>query len=189
MFAKRQDNADRRALEATTPQSNKVGPWWHDKGLRKLNILLFFPLLSEYTQGYDASIINNVQQLKRWQTGVYSPAMSLIAYTDMQFPDFNHPHGQILGLMSAAYWVGNIVGVVFISSISERLGRRHSMMFGALLCILGTALATASVNRVSHHLKSWPSTNSAHRGNVYCGQICSWSRWGCCRSCRANLDD
>lgn len=69
MFGKRQDNADRQALEDTTPKSNKTVPWWQDKGLRKLNILLFFPLLSEYTQGYDASIINNVQQLKRWQHG------------------------------------------------------------------------------------------------------------------------
>lgn len=71
MFGKRKNDTDRQALEETTPKSNKVGPWWHDKGLRKLNVLLFFPLLSEYTQGYDASIINNVQQLKRWQNGKF----------------------------------------------------------------------------------------------------------------------
>lgn len=49
--------------------------------------------------------------------------------------------------MSASYWVGNIVGVVFISSVSDRLGRRLSLIFGALLCILGTGLATGAVNQ------------------------------------------
>ncbi|GAB7347320.1 hypothetical protein MBLNU459_g3398t1 [Dothideomycetes sp. NU459] len=129
IFGKTEERADRQALEDSTPRGNKTVPWWQDKGLRKLNILLFFPLLSEYTQGYDASIINNVQQLKRWQK------------------DFDHPHGQILGLMSAAYWVGNIVGVVFISSLSDRLGRRLSLIIGAITCIIGTGIATGAVNQ------------------------------------------
>lgn len=122
-------HADRQALESTTPLTNKTGPWWRDSGLLKLNLLLFFPLLSEYTQGYDASIINNVQQLSRWQS------------------DFHHPHGQILGLMGASYWVGNIVGVVLISFLSDRLGRRISLISGAVLCILGTGIATGAVNQ------------------------------------------
>jgi hypothetical protein len=60
---------DRNVLAATTPLSNKQGHWWNDRGLRTLNILLFVPLMSEYVQGYDASLINNVQQLKVWQNG------------------------------------------------------------------------------------------------------------------------
>ncbi len=69
-FWKKEDRADRQALEATTPQTNKTVPWWKDDGLLKLNILLFFPLISQYVQGYDASLINNVQQLKVWQSGM-----------------------------------------------------------------------------------------------------------------------
>lgn len=51
--------ADRKAIASTTPLSNKTGKWWNDPGLRTLNFLLFIPLISEYVQGYDASLINN----------------------------------------------------------------------------------------------------------------------------------
>ncbi|GLA70775.1 hypothetical protein AtubIFM55763_000949 [Aspergillus tubingensis] len=98
---------DRRALEDTTVVSNKHGPWWKDTGLRKLNLMLFFLMFSEFTQGYDASLINNVQELSVWQEG-------------------------------------NIVGVVFISFISDRLGRRYCLFFGAILCLAGTGMATGA---------------------------------------------
>ncbi|PYH91998.1 sugar transporter [Aspergillus ellipticus CBS 707.79] len=119
-------HVDRRALEDTTVVSNKEGPWWNDTGLRKLNLMLFFLMFSEFTQGYDASLINNVQELAVWQE------------------DFNHPHGSLLGAMSAMYWIGNIVGVVFISFISDRLGRRYCLFFGAILCLAGTGMATGA---------------------------------------------
>ncbi|PLB44794.1 MFS hexose transporter [Aspergillus steynii IBT 23096] len=121
-------SVDRQALENTTLTTNKQGPWWKDAGLCKLNFMLFFLMFSEFTQGYDASLINNVQQLKVWQN------------------DFNHPHGSLLGAMSAMYWIGNIVGVVFISSVSDRLGRRWCLLFGAILCLAGTGLATGASN-------------------------------------------
>lgn len=40
--------------------------------------------------------------------------------------------------------LGNIVGVVFISSISDRFGRRWCLMLGSVLCIAGTGLATGA---------------------------------------------
>ncbi|KAL1983599.1 hypothetical protein VTN96DRAFT_10178 [Rasamsonia emersonii] len=121
-----QSTADRRALEATTPLNNKTVPWYKDPGLRPLNFGLFFLLFSEFTQGYDASLINNVQQLKRWQN------------------DFNHPHGSLLGAFSAAYWVGNVAGVIFIAWVSDRFGRRISLHFGSVLCLVGVVVCTAT---------------------------------------------
>lgn len=64
-----QNRAERDALAATAPTDNKTGPWWRDSGLRPLNLGLFFLMFSEFTQGYDASLINNVQQLTRWEDG------------------------------------------------------------------------------------------------------------------------
>lgn len=119
---------NRNVLAATTPLNNKRGHWWNDRGLRTLNILLFVPLMSEYVQGYDASLINNVQQLKVWQN------------------EFHHPHGSLLGILSASYWVGNVLGVCLIAFLSDRFGRRVAMFVGSLICIVGTALCTGSVN-------------------------------------------
>ena len=71
MFPTKSPMVDRDALVSASHLTNKRGPWWHDRGLLKLNLLIMIPLMSEYVQGYDASLINNVQQLKSWQKGIY----------------------------------------------------------------------------------------------------------------------
>lgn len=70
MTLRTQQHVDRQALEDTNLSNNKDVPWWKDRGLRKLNFMLFFLMFSEFTQGYDASLINNVQQLTVWQQGI-----------------------------------------------------------------------------------------------------------------------
>lgn len=60
---------DHEVVASASHLNNKVGPWWKDRGLRSLNFLIFIPLMSEYVPGYDASLINNVQQLPIWQKG------------------------------------------------------------------------------------------------------------------------
>lgn len=67
---------DAGVVAGASKLSNKHGPWWHDKGLRHLNFLIFIPLMSECVQGYDASLINNVQNLVVWQTGTSSSSSS-----------------------------------------------------------------------------------------------------------------
>lgn len=76
MKFKKTAKADREAIGAISRLNNKNGHWWNDKGLRTLNFLIFIPLMSEYVQGYDASLINNVQQLSSWQNG--KPAFPLL---------------------------------------------------------------------------------------------------------------
>ncbi|RAL63134.1 hypothetical protein DID88_004216 [Monilinia fructigena] len=119
---------DREVLASSSRLTNKRGLWWHDRGLLKLNFLIVIPLMSEYVQGYDASLINNVQQLKIWQK------------------EFHYPKGSLLGNLSASYWVGNVLGVFFITPLSDRFGRRIAMFFGSLVAILGTALCTGAIN-------------------------------------------
>jgi hypothetical protein len=73
-------------LSSSSPLTNKRGHWWNDRGLRTLNFLIFIPLMSEYVQGYDASLINNVQQLKSWQTGKFGfLAISPYLMTELVF--------------------------------------------------------------------------------------------------------
>lgn len=42
------------------------------------------------------------------------------------------------------YWVGNVAGVVFIASISDRFGRKVSMFIGSVICLVGVGLSTGS---------------------------------------------
>lgn len=64
------EKVDRKVVAQVSHLNNKTGYWWNDRGLRTLNFLIFIPLMSEYVQGYDASLINNVQQLPVWQKGM-----------------------------------------------------------------------------------------------------------------------
>lgn len=48
--------------------------------------------------------------------------------------------------MSASYWIGNILGVILIPLVADRLGRRIAIAIGSCLCIVGAAICTATVN-------------------------------------------
>ena len=71
------EKVDRKVVAQISHLNNKSGHWWNDRGLRTLNFLIFIPLMSEYVQGYDASLINNVQQLPVWQKGNPSQLFTL----------------------------------------------------------------------------------------------------------------
>lgn len=45
----------------------KIGPWYKNKHLIKLNTILSFACLASSTQGYDGSLINVVQAFPEWQ--------------------------------------------------------------------------------------------------------------------------
>jgi MFS family permease len=60
--------------------------------------------------------------------------------------DFDHPHGSLLGAFSAAYWVGNVAGVIFIAWLSDCYGRRLSLVVGSLLCLGGVVICTATMS-------------------------------------------
>lgn len=43
--------------------------------------------------------------------------------------------------------MGNIIGVVFISFVSDMFGRRICMAFGSLVCFAGVAICTATISQ------------------------------------------
>lgn len=59
---------------------------------------------------------------------------------------FGEPKGSTLGLFNGAYPIGGILAVPFISTISDRYGRRMGITTGALVCCLGAALQGAAQN-------------------------------------------
>ncbi|KAK7446552.1 sugar transporter [Colletotrichum acutatum] len=130
--SKLKNSDNRQALESTTPLNTKTTSWLKDPGLRPLNFGLFFLLFGDVAHGFDGSLINNLQQISKWQDG--------------QSSDFDHPRASLLGAMSASYWIGNILGVILIPLVADRLGRRTAIATGSCLCIVGAAICAATVN-------------------------------------------
>lgn len=70
----------------------------------------------------------------------------MLRLTNGDLTEFHYPKGSLLGILSASYWVGNVLGVLFITPLSDRFGRRMAMFFGSVVAILGTGLCTGAIN-------------------------------------------
>ncbi|KAI9147154.1 High-affinity glucose transporter [Paramyrothecium foliicola] len=116
------------ALAALLPRDPK--PWYRTGHLLRLNLLLLVPLLSSTTLGYDGSMMNGLQTLPQWR----------------EF--FNHPEGALLGLMNAVYPLGKLVGVVLVTYVSERWGRKVPLLIGLVTCI-GFAIMQALAHNLA----------------------------------------
>jgi MFS family permease len=104
--------------------------WWNKPNLRQLYLLLVpFCLFIESTSGFDSSLMNGMQALKHW--GDY----------------FNHPEKAQLGLLVACYNIGGITAIPFVSIVSDRFGRRLSIVFGSIVMIGGALLQGLAQNR------------------------------------------
>ncbi|KAF1352692.1 hexose transporter-like protein [Lizonia empirigonia] len=102
--------------------------WWNKPNLRRLYLLLVpFCLFIESTSGFDSSMMNGMQALTYWK----------------EF--FNYPKGGQLGLLVACYNLGAITSIPFVSIVSDRLGRRKSIVFGSI--IMGTGAIMQGLSR------------------------------------------
>ncbi|KAH8099937.1 hypothetical protein BXZ70DRAFT_194415 [Cristinia sonorae] len=104
------------------------GPWWRNRGIRKLNFLLILPLLTAVINGLDSSLVNGLQILPDWQRS------------------FDNPNGKTLGLISAAQVIGSLVGLPLTPLASDNLGRRPTLFIGSLIMLVGVGLQTAATN-------------------------------------------
>ncbi|KAL4778284.1 sugar transporter [Aspergillus varians] len=102
--------------------------WWHQPNLRRMNLLMGFPLLSIFTLGFDGSMMNGLQAVEGWRSY------------------FGEPKGATLGLFNAAYSIGGLIGIPLISRLNDTFGRRKGIAIGAVICIIGAALQAAAQN-------------------------------------------
>ncbi|KAI0071993.1 general substrate transporter [Panus rudis PR-1116 ss-1] len=71
--------------------------------------------------------------------------MSGIIGADNQFGrDFNHPDPTRQGTIVAIYDIGCAVGSVMVFFLGEKIGRKRTIMAGAITMIIGTAILTSS---------------------------------------------
>jgi MFS family permease len=103
--------------------------WWSKPNLRRLYLLLVpFCLFIESTSGFDSSLMNGLQALSYWDSY------------------FKHPQGGVLGLLVACYNLGGITAIPFVAIVSDRFGRRLSVVFGSVIMVLGALLQGLAQN-------------------------------------------
>ncbi|KAG1739292.1 general substrate transporter [Suillus lakei] len=101
-------------------------PWYKNTRLIILNFWISIMFITSYTYGYDASMMNGLQSLTQWNQA------------------FDYPTGGKLGLLAAIQNIGALSGYPFAPYMSDGMGRRFSIIFGASLMIVATVIQTAS---------------------------------------------
>ncbi|KAL2857314.1 general substrate transporter [Aspergillus pseudoustus] len=101
--------------------------FWRPHILR-LNVCVAVVLLSSATMGFDGSMMNGLQSLDTWASY------------------FGHPSGTWLGLMNAVLPLGVIVAAVPAGLLSDKIGRRFTIMVGIIILVGSAAMQAASHN-------------------------------------------
>lgn len=113
-------------LAKVLPSHNK--PWYRTSHLLKLNLILLVPLLSSSVAGYDGSMMNGLQATSSWKKY------------------FNNPAGSKLGVVNAAQSIGSVACLPIVPILSDRLGRKYTLLIGVLVVIISSIIQAASVN-------------------------------------------
>lgn len=78
------------------------------------------------TNGYDGSVLTGLQGVSAWKE------------------QFGSPAGALLGITSASYPLGAMCSTPFSAIISDRYGRRMSILLGSFIMIVGVIIQCAS---------------------------------------------
>ncbi|KAK0352787.1 hypothetical protein LTR59_015951 [Friedmanniomyces endolithicus] len=94
-------------------------PWYQYQHLRRLYGWLVVVLMVQATNGFDGSLMNGLQALTYWQKY------------------FNYPTGAQLGIFNGTQGLGSVFAVTFLWWLVEKVGRRITIMMGAVIIIIG----------------------------------------------------
>jgi sugar porter (SP) family MFS transporter len=59
---------------------------------------------------------------------------------------FGDPKGSVLGVVNAAQSIGSVVALPFVGYASDKLGRRYTLLAGAITVVIASAIQAGSVN-------------------------------------------
>lgn len=128
----------------STLQNNAAAWWWQDAGMRKLAVAIgvgFAGTINGGTSclestrlvdavpsltfpGYDGSLMNGLLSNPRFVTAI------------------DNPDGNKLGIISAAYSLGGLIGVFPAPWVADRYGRKCAILVGALFIVAGSIVQT-----------------------------------------------
>lgn len=72
--------------------------------------------------------MNGLQSISHWQTY------------------FGNPTGEVLGVVNAAQSIGSVISLPVVGYLSDKIGRRWTLLSGAVTIIVASAIQAASVN-------------------------------------------
>ncbi|KAF2439203.1 MFS general substrate transporter [Karstenula rhodostoma CBS 690.94] len=113
------DNVQSMYIE---PPKLRYVDWKRDPGLRKLYFWAFILCIASATTGYDASMLNNLRMLHR--------------FNDY----FGNPKGSTLGLLTALYSIGSIFSLPVVSFVADHMGRKAAIALGCMVMVTGAAI-------------------------------------------------
>ncbi|KAJ5308615.1 hypothetical protein N7508_003994 [Penicillium antarcticum] len=113
------------ALASVLPQYDR--PWLRVPHLLQLNLILIIPLLSSAVAGYDGSLMNGLQSIAEWKEY------------------FGNPSGSALGVVNAAQSIGSVISLPLVGILSDRIGRRLTLLSGAIVIVIASIIQAASV--------------------------------------------
>lgn len=116
---------DVAVAQAEAPEIPYVD-WRKDPQLRKLYFYAAIICIASATTGYDGSMLNAIQIMPQWQKTM------------------EEPQGDTLGRLSAMYSIGSIASLPVAPFLSDRFGRRSSIIIGCIIMIIAAAVQGSS---------------------------------------------
>ncbi|PCH35315.1 general substrate transporter [Wolfiporia cocos MD-104 SS10] len=100
--------------------------WYNNRRLISLHAWVVLLLITASTNGFDGSLMNSFQSLKQWEDY------------------FDNPHGSMLGLLNAIQNIGSLAAYPFAPYLSDGIGRRRTIWFGACIMLIGVGVQTGA---------------------------------------------
>ncbi|TKA44689.1 hypothetical protein B0A54_04640 [Friedmanniomyces endolithicus] len=115
-------------------------PWYQYQHLRRLYGWLVVVLMVQATNGFDGSLMNGLQALTYWQKY------------------FNYPTGAQLGIFNGTQGLGSVFAVTFLWWLVEKVGRRITIMMGAVIIIIGVFIQSFATSLAMFVTNRWGSS-------------------------------
>ncbi|EAQ90263.1 conserved hypothetical protein [Chaetomium globosum CBS 148.51] len=95
---------------------------------------------------YNVQLVAIIATLGGALFGFDISSMSAIVVTDQYIEFFDNPSGVIQGAIGSALAAGSVVGSAVAGPLSDKIGRRDSILFACLFWLIGTAVQVACQN-------------------------------------------
>ncbi|KAL2256589.1 hypothetical protein VTK26DRAFT_1434 [Humicola hyalothermophila] len=97
--------------------------FWQKPNLFYLYLILFPTCMGiELTSGFDSQMINALQMVDYWN--IY----------------FEHPQGDLKGIIAAAYSLGAVLSLPLIPIVNDKFGRRWPIFGGSVIMVIGAII-------------------------------------------------